>query len=377
MKILFLSLAILLASTAWAKDELDINNLRSAFRLVTEVSAPESAIPNVLEVPIEFENSMLDSVMVVEQDSLIPQAALVLNKQVIKKNNLTATDSMNSDNSSFLTDGEIDNFLDYPAGNLGDAQSVTIDITANELITTSSLRLYLDKFVSLPKSIEVRAIVSGEEKIILGKKGVTSDQINFPKVSTKNFKITLEYIQPLRIREITINQENANISEKNSVRFLAQPNKKYEIYFNADRYVNSFEGESPNLVDSRDVLVIKGAVATKNEFYEKSDMDKDGIADEADNCVTIKNPDQEDVNDNGRGDACDDFDRDGVINQKDNCRDITNRDQKDVDLDGVGNACDQKENRILQNQKWLPLALILFVAGVVGILFFKATKAKQ
>jgi hypothetical protein len=206
---------------------------------------------------------------------------------------------------------------------------------------------------------------------------VLGSKINFPKTTAQKFKISLEYIQPLRIRELSINQEDLSMVKGNSIRFLAQPNKNYELYYDADRYVKTYEGEMPDLNDNRDVLIAKKLDMMENPLYSKSDVDKDGVADEMDNCVTEENPDQEDVNSNNQGDVCDDFDRDGIINAKDNCRDLPNRDQKDTDLDGIGNVCDEKEGRILQNQKWLPLALILLVAGVIGIFFVKTIKDKK
>jgi hypothetical protein len=132
----------------------------------------------------------------------------------------------------------------------------------------------------------------------------------------------------------------------------------------------------PDLDENRDVLFLKKAIAGDNLIYKKSDMDEDSVPDETDNCVQIINPKQEDLNGNGRGDVCDDFDRDGVINIDDNCRDVPNQNQKDVDLDGVGDVCDEKENRVLQNQKWLPLALILIVAGIIGGLFVRILRHK-
>ncbi|MDX9912994.1 MAG: thrombospondin type 3 repeat-containing protein [Candidatus Moranbacteria bacterium] len=377
MKIFFLSLGLFLAGTVWASDDLNIGELKSAFRSRAEIEIPQIVVPTVVEAALEFENRIMNNVMVVEKDSQKLQPVLVLNKNVIAKNSLSASDSIESKNASVLTNDNLDDFLEYPASNNGNEQKVVINISATEDITTSALTFYLDEFVSLPRSIEIIAVIGGEEKIVLGKSKMNSRTINFPKTTAQEFKLSLNYIQPLRIRELSFNQENLNISQLSSFRFLAQPNKKYEVYFNADRYVRAYQGEMPNLSDSRDVLSIKKTVALSNDVYEKSDADKDGVADEVDNCVRVENSDQEDLNNNGQGDACDDFDRDGVINQNDNCRDLINRDQKDTDLDGVGDVCDEKENRILQNQKWLPLALILFVAAVVGMFFFKTIKAKE
>ena len=73
------------------------------------------------------------------------------------------------------------------------------------------------------------------------------------------------------------------------------------------------------------------------------DSDGDGIADVADNCPSVSNPDQRDDDQDGIGDTCDaliDSDGDGIADAADNCPFISNPDQRDDDQDGIGRACD-------------------------------------
>jgi beta propeller repeat protein len=94
------------------------------------------------------------------------------------------------------------------------------------------------------------------------------------------------------------------------------------------------------------------------------DSDRDGLADTADNCPSVRNEDQADSDGDGIGDACDlcpndplnDNDQgDGVCagtgdavpgwlapktGENDNCPDDSNSDQADLDGDLLGNVCD-------------------------------------
>jgi choice-of-anchor B domain-containing protein len=75
------------------------------------------------------------------------------------------------------------------------------------------------------------------------------------------------------------------------------------------------------------------------------DTDDDGFADNIDNCPNIFNPNQEDSNNNGIGDACEeiileDTDNDGVLDDVDNCPLVPNPNQEDSDNDGIGDECD-------------------------------------
>lgn len=159
-----------------------------------------------------------------------------------------------------------------------------------------------------------------------------------------------------------------NNRNKKRLRFLAQPDKDYEVYFNTSRSVDVDTPESGNLRKDEGVKALEQIETKINPAYQKPDIDGDGIIDQKDNCVRVKNPKQTDRNDNGRGDACEDFDRDGVINKNDNCKNQPNSDQKDTDGDDIGDVCDDKESRITERLPWLPWLGLGLVGGVVLIL---------
>jgi len=81
------------------------------------------------------------------------------------------------------------------------------------------------------------------------------------------------------------------------------------------------------------------------------DSDGDNVIDDVDNCPAVPNQDQNDVDEDGEGDACDDDDNDSVLNINDNCPTVANTDQANFDQDGFGDACDTDiDNDNAENQ---------------------------
>jgi Zn-dependent metalloprotease len=73
------------------------------------------------------------------------------------------------------------------------------------------------------------------------------------------------------------------------------------------------------------------------------DSDGDGIIDSKDNCPSVANPNQKDIDHDGKGDKCDDdpdFDKDGWPDNVDDCPFHYNPGQQDQDHDGIGDPCD-------------------------------------
>jgi len=94
---------------------------------------------------------------------------------------------------------------------------------------------------------------------------------------------------------------------------------------------------------------------------DQNDTDGDKIGDLCDNCMNNINPDQGDIDGDGTGDVCDqcpedpiktelgicgcgvndtDSDDDGTVNCIDNCPAVSNPDQEDSNGNGIGDACD-------------------------------------
>lgn len=75
-----------------------------------------------------------------------------------------------------------------------------------------------------------------------------------------------------------------------------------------------------------------------------ADDDNDGVNDGNDNCPRAANANQANRDGDALGDVCDDSDNDGAFDSTDNCPTAYNPDQVDQDADGRGNVCDNCMN---------------------------------
>jgi alpha-tubulin suppressor-like RCC1 family protein len=111
-------------------------------------------------------------------------------------------------------------------------------------------------------------------------------------------------------------------------------------YFSANKYTYT---QSSFLV-SAGTHVFKWTISSPTSFGQPY-IDDVSITTVTDNCPSVANADQVDIDQDGLGNACDsDNDNDGVENGSDNCPLHTNADQLDTDGDGLGNVCDPDDD---------------------------------
>ncbi|MEK7587007.1 MAG: DUF2339 domain-containing protein [Patescibacteria group bacterium] len=337
----------------------------SAYRLVKEVGENKIEIPEIIEVPFTGEIIERYDFLLLDNET-IPRPFFL--KRETKATPLQSLFPL-------LVDGDPNTYTDFSL-KTSESNRATIDITSAKPITTFSLALQLAPNVALPTAIEVKAVINGESLVVVGEKSLIGQRINFinfPETTASQWQINLTYSQPLRIGEIFFMEKEFAVNNTTALRFLAELGHSYKIYFNPDREVRvGTIGELGNLATLRVPTRILEIKTLNNPDYVIADTDKDGVANIEDNCVQYANLDQVDINQNGRGDACDDFDADGVLNAKDNCVNKPNASQLDDDGDGIGNTCDTEEGRLTERLVWLPW-VVIGLAGVVLVVLLGLT----
>lgn len=96
--------------------------------------------------------------------------------------------------------------------------------------------------------------------------------------------------------------------------------------------------------DDQFIAVGSGGDVYRSNPVEHGDRDLDGLLDNTDNCPSIKNTNQADLDSDGIGNVCDDDkDGDGVINIFDDLP-LNSEESKDFDGDGVGDNSDNDDD---------------------------------
>ncbi|MBM2817942.1 MAG: hypothetical protein HW401_532 [Parcubacteria group bacterium] len=366
---LFVSVFGITLGMASAQDlpQSSISLVVSAYRFYKDIGSISINAPTVVEVPFpadfieRFDFAVLDKTANSFEPYFFKQETLI-NEIPVSIGSNPITNSVNR-----MNDGDTRTYADFLLPGNAEEGNVQITLSSQNPITSSILTTLLDNNVALPNSVEIRAIVEGQDRIVVANRRMSEQTIRFPQTTSNRWTIKFTYGQPLRISELKLSQSNATKTSARTVRFLAQPAHAYRIYFDPDRSTNALVGEAGNLASAKakEVRVIASVLSQNNPNYIIADTDNDGVPDISDNCVSLPNSDQLDVNNNLRGDSCDDFDQDGLINAKDNCPNNPNRDQKDTDSDGGGDVCDKEESRITEQHAWIPWVGMGFAALVL------------
>lgn len=361
LKTLFLFLVTFsLALTSSAQ----ITSVIKAYRLYQEIENISIKVPTVVEIPINEENIQRFDFAVLNQNTNLFEPYF-FKREIRTKETVVQVDSDQNVNSlNFLNDQNAQTYADFPLPENTNGR-VQIKLSSLLPITSSSIVTLLDNNVALPNTIEIRALVDGQNRIVVANQNMNRETVSFPKTISTQWIITFTFSQPLRISELRLNQDNITSSDSRAVRFLAQPNQSYRLYLDPDRFVTVPAGEAGDLSYTKEVLKLSASAAKKNLGYVIADSDSDSIPDINDNCLAIPNSDQKDINNNGRGDVCEDFDGDGIMNSQDNCLNNPNRDQSDVDGDKIGDICDTEESRLTEKYTWLPWLGMGFAALVL------------
>ena len=334
------------------------------YRSYQEINNLNILVPTVVQIDFPSSNFKFFNFKIwdVEEDSAKPR---FINKVNVAQKVPEKIDAFGASNSAnLMIDDNYSTYTEFPlVGTSGVAKLV---INTTKPITSSQLTIDLGQYVTGPTHVEIVAYSGGVGKTVVARRPYLSNTINFPETTAATWTIIFDYNQLLRIRELSLKQNNVGSVTSGSVRFLAQPGHSYKLYSNPDR--ETAELTADNLATANNFLAVTPSQVLSNPDYRPADADRDGVLDINDNCPNVRNPDQADIDNSGQGDVCEDFDKDGILNSVDNCPNEPNVDQQDRDGDKIGDVCDKEESRLTEKYPFLPWVGIGFAGAVLVIL---------
>lgn len=350
----------------------------TAFQNIIRIPAHVGAVPETvaLQVPQSYRSSKHG---VVVSGNGATQDVVYVDSARVQAPVLTVASDTGDASLSRMTDNSFETYAALPFTEAAE-NTYSITIRSPKPLTTDGLTLILPQNVALPTYIAIRSRTSGAAvETLVARQRVMSNHVPFPETTTSELEVVFWYAQPLRIAELELSSIDADLPAP-EVRFIMQPNETYTLYLHADRPFGSapFGGANLAEVPKEDVRTLEALGMERNPDYVPADADEDGVPDLNDNCTSESNPQQEDIDRNGRGDVCDDFDRDGLQSSRDNCPKHPNVYQEDTDSDGIGDACDEEENRFTERNQWVPFVGLGVAASVlVGLFALTAIESRK
>lgn len=358
--------SILLTPFALAADSAP--NLES-FRTMYSVDIPEMELAT--EVIVEMPENYELGYAVIENESGEAQATNFYKDYETLSFHVTENSSSHG-NVDDLVDGKYLNTVEFDI-DTDDGEAYVI-LDAGKDVTLSRFNLSLGNSVATPNYFALYAFENGQWSTVVANKYMSSLSNSFPETTAQQWKLELQHSQPLYVRELSFYESKVTSSGAYLI-WLARPGESYALYTDAATYTKVSTEEGGNL--SRDAaLEATLDAAEENALFIEPDVDEDGVIDLEDNCVSVSNTDQTDLDKNDLGDACEDHDGDSVIDSEDNCPEHANRLQKDADGDGIGDECDDAESRLTENLPWLPWAA-MGAAGLIVMLVVVASLRKR
>jgi Thrombospondin type 3 repeat len=342
----------------------------SAYREYASVTPQSLIVPTVVEVPLYESRAQSGEYLVIDTKTGIPVPSLFAEQYVSLPEQVSAYS--NNGYSTALVDGLRETNMRFEVSAVGENR-VMITLTTPMSVTSSRIGFQYGRNSSYPIRIQVTAYdMYGTPSILYREAPFSGSELSFIPTTANRFVIELIHVQPFELSEVVLNQDTVEQTVSRGLRFLAQPGASYTLYRDADRYTAVTYGARGSLEGNEDIVKLPPPLWTNNFQYVQSDNDADGVADTNDNCASVANADQLDIDRNGTGDVCDDYDRDGYLNTNDNCPNLPNY-QVDTDGDGIGDECDGVESRFTERLPWVPW-VGMGIAGLVllGLFIFVA-----
>lgn len=203
--------------------------------------------------------------------------------------------------------------------------------------------------------------------------------IVFPEITPSEVRVKLQAPNLLRINEIDVVTPDNN-SHKTQIAFYASEGQSVFLWSEPEfgqKQIPVSRTSSLSLKTDPKTPVFAFGETRPNPIYNP-DFDQDGIVDAKDLCPRISDPQNADIDRNGRGDVCEDPDQDGQMSHKDNCPFVSNRNQSDQDADGLGDACDDNENRVSeQSDIWMTASFMVMIFALLFLILRSALSQKK